>query len=472
MFWRGRKKNDGGREPRAASGAGTGGAPQRPPAVPPAAGGASSDATTQFLTGDSDVDRRTVEVLLRMIARVSEARDLDPLLVDIVDHSVELTAAERGFLILLDDAGQPYIKVARGRDRKEVQEDLRFSRSIVRSVLETQQPRLATVQSDADALELSRSVYDLKIRAVMCVPLAAASAGLPKVRGVLYVDSRVATREFDHRDLGLFAALSQHISIALENARLHRDSVERTRLEASLELARAIQKGLMPPVPRDVHGIDVHGWYRPAERASGDFYDFVHTSDNRLAVVVGDVTGHGIGPALITASAQSSLRSYLQVVAGMADAVSRVDRDLSARMEEGLFVTLLVVAVDDAGRIEVVNAGHEAPLLWRRGEFHRCQGPTGVALGMLPEVPHEVCASLQLESGDVFVAFTDGLVEAHPAGQRESLFGIDRVRTLVAELALRGASAEEITRSLAEEALAFSGGGQEDDITLVVIRKL
>src|SRR5678816_2744816 len=85
------------------------------------------------------------------------------------------------------------------------------------------------------------------------------TANKEKVRGVLYVHSRVATREFDHRDLGLFAALSQHISIALENARLHLDSLEKTRLENSLELARAIQNGLMPPIPRDILGIDVHG---------------------------------------------------------------------------------------------------------------------------------------------------------------------------------------------------------------------
>jgi serine phosphatase RsbU (regulator of sigma subunit) len=479
MFWRRRKKPEG-EEPvpgsRPLEGQGRGGGP---PSEDPGAGeDPSADHSTQFLTGNSDVDRRTVEVLLHMIARVSQARDPDAgeferLLVDIVDRSVELTGAERGFLILLDPkGGQPYIRVARNREKGEVQEDLRFSRSIVRGVLESGEPKLATVQSDADALELSRSVYDLKIRAVMCVPLMAQSGEDDTPRGVLYVDSRLATREFRHRDLGLFAALSQHISIALENARLQLDSLEKTRLENSLELARAIQGGLMPPVPRDVTGVDVHGWYRPAERTSGDFYDFVKTRDGRLAVVVGDVTGHGIGPALITASAQASLRSYLRMLPDLAEAVTMLDQDLSERMEEGLFLTLLVVAVSDDGRIEVVNAGHESPLLWRRGEYHSCEGASGVALGMLPEVPHETCASMQLESGDVFLAYTDGLVEAHPQGNRESLFGLERVRELVAELAQRGASAEEITRGLAEAALEFSAGGQEDDITLVVIRKL
>ena len=466
MFWRKRKAE----QERAAASEPRKPAASRPPPSSPKTN-PESDASTQFLTGDSDVDRRTVEVLLRIIARVSESRDLDPLLVDIVDYSVELTEAERGFLILMDGEGNPYIRVARGPDKREVKEDLRFSRSIVRGVLETQEPKLATVQNDADALELSRSVYDLKIRAAMCVPLSAPSAGMDKVRGVLYVDSRVATREFDHRDLGLFAALSQHISIALENARLHLDSLEKTRLENSLELARAIQNGLMPPIPRDILGIDVHGWYRPAEKTSGDFYDFVRTRDGRLAVVVGDVTGHGIGPALITATAQASLRSYLRILPDLAHTVTLLDQDLSERMEEGLFLTLLLAALDDQGVLEVVNAGHEPPLVWRRGDFLPARGQSGVALGMLPDEPHEVSDKLQLESGDLVVVYSDGLIEAHPVGDRDTLFGVERVRSIVAEMGARNASAEEVTLALAEAALAFSTGGQEDDITLVVIRK-
>lgn len=458
MFWRARKKKE------------------TPPAAPAAAPRATAateatDTSTQFLTGDQSVDRRTVEILLSTIAHVSQARDLEALLVHIVDRSVELTGAERGFLILLGPEGEPYIRVARGREGREVREDLRFSTSIVTQVLEGGEPRLATVQSDADALELSRSVFDLKIRAVMCVPLSGAAQSAKRTVGVLYVDSRVATREFSHRDLGLFAALSQHISIALENARLHLDSIEKTRLENSLELASAIQSGLMPPVPRDVPGIEVHGWYRPAERTSGDFYDFVKTRNGRLAVVIGDVTGHGIGPALITASAQASLRSYLRVVPDVAGAVTMLDQDLSERMDDGLFVTLLVMAVERTGEVEVVNAGHHAPLWWRRGEFLAADRH-GVALGMMPELAHEVSERLLLESGDVLVAFTDGLIEAHAADEREKLFGEPRLRELVAQAAARGASAEELTRQLAEAALAFSQQAHEDDITLVVLRKL
>ena len=439
------------------------------------------DSGTQFLTGDRDLDRRTVDVLLETIARVSTSRDLNSLLVDIVDHSVELTSAERGFLILLDDAGEPQVRVARTKEREDVQEDIRFSTSIVRKVLETKEPMLATVQSDSDALELGRSVFDLKLRAVMCVPLDA--GGAPRAAdasgdetamaqpGVLYVDSRAASREFSHRDLGLFAALSQHISITLDKARLHLHSIEKERLEKNLELAQAIQDGLMPPVPKDIPGLEIHGWCRPAEQTSGDFFDFVKTKDQRLAAVIGDVTGHGIGPALITASAQAGLRSYLRVIPDPAEALTTLNQDLSERMDDGMFVTLLLMVFGDDGGMDVVNAGHHAALIVRDGKILSDEGH-GPALGMVPDLPFEVESRMQLESGDLLLAFTDGLIEAHDPTDRELLFGEDRVRDLLVEHAAKGTSAEGVALALAEQALEFSGGVHDDDITLVVVRKL
>jgi serine phosphatase RsbU (regulator of sigma subunit) len=440
-------------------------------------------SSSAFLTGDSTTDQRSVEVLLEAIAKVSESRDLESLLVGIVDRSIEICGAERGLLILAepgpDGEDQLELRVARSREGQDIREDVRFSTSVVKKVLADRQPVRATVQSDFDALELGRSVFDLKLRAVMCVPLKApnageeARAGEAAGRGALYVDSRAATREFGPRDLGLFAALSQHIAIALENARLNLHSIEKTRLENSLELASAIQGGLMPAIPKDIAGLEVHGWYRPAERTSGDFFDFVRMRAGRLAVVIGDVSGHGIGPALITASAQASLRSYLKVLPETAAAMTMLNQDLSERMDDGMFLTLLLLAFDAGGGFELLNAGHHAPFLWRKqtGEIENLTNH-GAALGMIPDVAYEVEHTASMHTGDVLLAFTDGLIEAPSAEDRELLFGEDRARELFCELCARGAEAEEITRALAEAALSFSDGGHDDDITLVVVRKV
>ena len=438
--------------------------------------------TTEFLTGDSNVDRRSVEVLLEAIARVSESRDLETLLIDIVDRSVEITGAERGMLILEAEPGEYRVRVARSQGHRSITEEeepLRFSTSVVKRVLTEGQAVRATVQSDSDALELGRSVYDLKLRAVMCVPIAhqqddASGEGLPaerSARGVLYVDSRVATREYDRRDLGLFAALSHHISIALEKARLNLDSIEKTRLEHSLELASAIQSGLMPRIPSDLEGFDLHGWYKPAERTSGDFFDFVRTRDQRLAVIIGDVTGHGIGPALVTAMAQASLRSYLKVVPDAPAAMTMLNQDLSERLDDGMFVTLLLALLAPDGGIEWINAGHSTPVVWRRDGQVEPYPEHGVALGMIDEAEYSIHGRLVMEVGDVLVTYTDGLIEAHHPDRPDELFGEERLHRHIAECAAGGAGAEEITRSLAEAALSFAGGEHDDDITLVVVRR-
>jgi len=462
MFWRSKKSR-----PKADE------KDRKPPFPGDSAAHADGDDTgTRFLTGDTEVDRRTVEMLLETIARISQSPDLESLLDYIVDNSVQFSGAARGFLILVDADGQPQVRVARARDGKKVEDNVRFSTSVVRKVLEQQKPVLATVQSDSDALELGRSVFDLKLRAVMCVPLATRQDVEGGTRGVLYVDSKAATREFNQRDLSLFDALSRQIAIKLENENLHLASLEKARLEQSLELASAIQNSLMVQAPTDVPGLEVHGWFRSAERASGDFYEFMFTRDKRLAVAIGDVSGHGVGPALITSAAQASLRSYLRVMPDPAAALTMVNEDLSQRMDSGMFLTLLLLVFGVEGKyVELINAGHHAPMLVRKGSV-TATDKHGLALNFAADIPYQIDDRIELQSGDLLLAFTDGLIEAHSISDRDQLFGEERVRKILLEHAAKGSDAQTIARAIAEAAFQFAGGQHDDDITLVVMRKL
>jgi serine phosphatase RsbU (regulator of sigma subunit) len=468
--------------------------PVEPPARPSATGGggipgamgAGGPPSTLFLTGDGRVDRRTIEVLLGAIARVSQSQDIERLLAYIVDTSIEVTGAERGLILLKGKNGELEPRMARQRGGQTVAGEIRYSTSVVRRVLSDFEPVRATVNSDSEALELGTSVFDLKLRAVMCVPLvrregaessadakAAGTPGATSAHGVLYVDSRAATREFKHEDLALFAALSQHISIALENARLHLDGIERARLEHSLEIASQIQSGLMPQIPEKVPGYDVFGWYRPAERTTGDFYDFVHTRGGSLGVVVGDVTGHGIGPALITATAQASLRSYLKVLDDPAGAVGMLNQDLGPRMDDGLFLTLFTGLFAPDGTARVLNAGHTPPLVWRAKtktiETLRGDGP---ALGMDDDFAYVEGPALKMEEGDVLFAYTDGFVEARSASDPDKFFDERGVRKVLERGAAAGQSARELTEALVHAALEFAGGKSEDDMTVVAVRRI
>ncbi len=457
--------------------------------APGLGGGGGSDlgtSTTQFLTGDQALDRQAVQVLLEAIGQVSSApvasaQDLEVLLVKIVDLSIRVTGAERGMLLLespgADGAdSQLDVAVARSDKNASLESDVKFSTSIARRVLDSGQPLKATVQSDSEALELGRSVFDLKLRAVMCVALSPPPESLgegepPRPLGALYVDSRAAARQFQARDLSLFAALASQISATMQKARLHLDSLEKVRLEQSLELASTIQRDLMPGTAHQMEGFELHGWYRAAEQAAGDFYDVVKAKGGRLGVLVGDVTGHGIGPALITAAAQASLRSYLRLVDDPGEVVTLVNQDLCERMDDGRFLTLFVALLSPDGSLATINAGHPPPLLWRAADKSCTEVPgSGPALGMIDDEQYTAESSIKLEPGDALFAFTDGAIEARPADQYEGFLGEQGLRDLFMQSMQRGDDARTSATFLAEAILAHGENFNEDDLTLVVVR--
>src|SRR5262249_14594473 len=149
------------------------------------------------------------------------------------------------------------------------------------------------------------------------------------------------------------------LAIAVENARLHADSLEKMRLQKDVEIARRIQQHLLPTVPANLQGLDVALRFNVADRASGDTYDFVPLPDGRIALVVGDVTGHGGGAALLTHAAQAALRSYLDLPTEPGEVIARLNQRLVAGVEAGMFMSLLLVVVDPRARtVRYVNAGH------------------------------------------------------------------------------------------------------------------
>lgn len=448
--------------------------------------GASSQAAG-FLRGDTGEDTRSLGLLLDTIARVSASRDLESLLDYVVDSSIEATGAERGFLVLMDDrTGKQVVRVARQRGADgtatPLGRDVKYSTSVVQRVVEQEAPLKTTLQKDGEDLELGNSVFDLKLRAVMCVPLAprggvhaqqgeaAHPSALPS--GALYVDSKAATREFMAEDLALFHALAQHIAIALENAQLNIHSIERARLERSLEIAAEIQSGLMPKSPPSIEGFDLFGWYRSAEHASGDFYDFVRTKRGGVAAVVGDVTGHGVGPALVTATAQASLRSYARVLEDPGAVVTMLNSDLSERIEDGMFLTLFVAELEKNGVVHILNAGHTPPLIWRAADQTiETIASDGPALGLMEDLEYETHAEITLHKGDILLAFTDGLVEARHPDHPDRFFEEQGVRAVLADRGHAGASAKDAVEAVAAAALEFSDGAREDDVTIVAIRR-
>ena len=443
FFW---KRDGGGDEPG-----------RQPPAGTPAA------EPSGLLTGDPRQDQRSLEILLDTIASVSANIDLDSVLSDIVARSLQVTSAERAILFLGDKADTLAIRVAQDKDGHPLTGDLAYSRSIVRRCLEEAMAVRSVVQSDQEALELGQSVYDLKLRAVMCAPLRVREHTI----GAIYVDSRAVRREFSARDLALFDAISTQLAISVENARLHADSLEKARLEKDVEIARRIQQHLLPPVPKGLPRIELALRYVAAERASGDTYDLVPLRDGRVAVMIGDVTGHGIGAALLTHAAQAALRSYLELLDDPSDVVTRLNHRLAASIETGNFMSLLLAIVDPAQRsLRYVNAGHPG-LIHVSTTGVRAMDKTGMVLGVVGGETYEVSPAVPLAAGDLLFLHTDGVDEA--MSPRRETFGEKRLHELLASL--RGESAEAVLTAVEAAMRAHMAGAPvQDDFTMIAVK--
>lgn len=437
--------------------------PARKETSPAALGRGGERETSTILTGDATQDSRSLQILLDTIAAVTANIDLDTVLRDIVDRSLQVTSAERAILLLGEQPDDLSVRMAMDREGRSLTGELQWSRSLVRRCLEDGVAVRSVVQSDQEALELGQSVYDLKLRAVMCAPMRARN----RTVGVIYVDSRAVRREFSSRDLALFGAISAQLAISVENARLHADSLEKVRLQKDVEIARRIQQHLLPPVPNHLIGLQLGLRYVAAEQASGDTYDLVPLSDGRLAVMIGDVTGHGVGAALLTHAVQAALRSYLELIDDAATVVTRINQRLVAGVETGNFMSLLLAIIDPKARtLEYVNAGHPGLVLSRVSGVTVLE-KTGMVLGVVGDQVYHASPKVELQPGDLLFFHTDGVDEA--MSPRREMFGNERLQAVLARA--QNLAAEEVVGAV-EEGLwqHVANGAVEDDFTMIAVK--
>ena len=422
-------------------------------------------SASTILTGDAQQDSRSLEILLDTIAAVTANIDLDSVLRDIVDRSLQVTNAERAIVLLGDDPDRLTVRFAQDKDGATLAGELQWSRSLVRRCIEEQFAVRSVVQSDQEALELGRSVFDLKLRAVMCAPMRSKD----RTVGVIYVDSRAVRREFSGRDLAIFGAISAQLAISVENARLHADSLEKVKLQKDIDIARRIQQHLLPTVPRDWDGFEIGIRYEAAEQASGDTYDCVAMPDGRYAIMIGDVTGHGIGAALLTHVVQAALRSYLEMIDDAGSLITKINQRLVDSVETGNFMSLLLIILDPNKRtLEYVNAGHPGLVVCQKDGVKVLE-KTGMVLGVVGDQEYEASPTIDLEPGDVLFLHTDGVDEAMSPDRK--IFGIDRLQQLVGQQRRQGGSANTILTEVAKQVRKHVGSDLfEDDFTMIAVK--
>lgn len=243
---------------------------------------------------------------------------------------------------------------------------------------------------------------------------------------------------------------------------------KRQQQEFQMGVAREIQERLCRPADPG-YGLDLAGASFPAVAVNGDYYDVVRFTDGSVGIVIADVCGHGLGAAMVMTQTRALLRAFSETESDPAALLRRLNRMLTADLDDKHYVTLLLVRLDPVRRrLDYANAGHPAAYLLRADGAPPIQlNSTSIPLGILEELPSEPRSPVPLEPGDTLALFTDGVLEA--AGADDEEFGAERALEVVRRL--RGAPAAAITEALCREARAYSHPlPQKDDITVLVCK--
>lgn len=413
--------------------------------------------------------------LLEISANLSKTLELEPLLPKIADTLFQVfRQADRCFIILTDEGNPSRLipKVLKTR-RPQDEQNARFSRTIVKRCLESGEAFTADDASRSDAVGMSQSVVDFRIRSVMCVPLIGLSG---KPFGVVQLDTQDRAKKFNRDDLSLLWCVANQAAIAMENAKMHQRALQeanaRAARDADMNLAKQVQSSFLPEFEPNIGSYTCKAYYKSAQEVGGDYYGYTELSGGRLAVAIGDVAGKGVPAALIMGKVSSETRFWLLTEPDVAEAVSKINTVLYPTLEKLCkFVTFEIVVIDPVShKMVVVNAGHMMPLLLP-GDGAEIRDVvsdeiTGLPLGVTDDVPFE-SKEFEINPGDTLLLYSDGVSEAMSV--KGDQFGMPAIKKVLSDNL--GSTPAEIVQKMVE-ALDKHAAGREyphDDITIVCI---
>jgi sigma-B regulation protein RsbU (phosphoserine phosphatase) len=291
-----------------------------------------------------------------------------------------------------------------------------------------------------------------------------------QVKGVIILGEKITNRYFSRDEMEFLSTLCSRAMISLENARLFQEALEMERIEEELNIARDIQKRLLPGSFPNLENMEVFGINIPSRQVGGDFFDCIQLDENHIALTIADVSGKGVPAALLMSNLQAGLHSLIDTDADIATVVAKLNNLIHAHTNYDKFITLFHAEVDvREKKLTYANAGHNPPFLYRSDGSHRTLSTGGLLLGMMPNVAYQT-ETVDLESGDILLAYTDGVSEAKNDNDEE--FEEWRVEKIM-ENNLKS-DARTIIQNLIEEIKIFTNDNlqKSDDVTLLVLRVL
>ncbi|HUF47505.1 MAG TPA: SpoIIE family protein phosphatase [Vicinamibacterales bacterium] len=436
-----------------------------------------ADEPSQSLSGRSTTgardDLRQLTALLEGFRALGSGRVLQEVLALVLDAAVEVSGAERAFIMLSNGAGDLEFTLARGRNKRPLTDNtFATSQKIPREVFTTGRTRVVADLLDGGHADVHMGTMALGIRHVVCVPLnfvqyveSIESKAEDRRIGVLYLDSRERGTFLTDATRMALETLAAEASVAIENARLYREKLEKVKMESEMRIAAEIQQALLPNPTVTTAFVEAAASSIPCRSIGGDFFDYLDDAGKTFGFTLGDVSGKGPPAALMSALMQGMFAAHVKFAEGPASAVTTMNLALCRRGLESRFVTLMFGALTAEGQLTYCNAGHNPPLI---------VGPTGIrrlevggpVVGLLEYAPYDQ-ETVTLNPGDLIVVFSDGVSEALDAAGEE--FGEERLERLL-QTAGAGSAATVVDEIVAEVREFTKGAPQSDDITVLAIR--
>ena len=385
-----------------------------------------------------------------------------PVILEVVNQAI---TPDRAALLLLEGDPPALTPAASrgiqpGTDGSEL-----ISMTIAERVIGNQQSVLTSDARIDPRFKEAQSIAAQSVRSAMSVPLW----NNHEVIGAIYVDRIGGLIPFSKVDLEVLTLLANLSAIKIDHVRLFERDQRMRELERELHAAAQIQRRLLPRDAPLFDGYDIHGSNDPCHAVGGDYFDFQPRGDTRLGVALGDVSGKGMGAALLMATLQASFRAHAATGVTPEKLVESLNRAVCANAEADKFITFFYGELDrESDTLHYVNAGHNPPMLFRSGGDLELLQTGGLILGFEPTMNY-LGDTTTLAPGDVLLLFTDGVTEAHASDGEE--FGEQRLAEIVRRSG--DATATDIARQIRERVDAFTRGMEPfDDFTVCVIRRI
>jgi len=382
----------------------------------------------------------------------------------ILERAFEHLRPEEGAVFLKRVDGELELTASRSLDGQTNHRPL-FSSHLIEEVVGRCQAALV-VDAELDGrFNHAASLLDAGFRSLVAAPMLAPDGAL----GMVVLASRLNVRAFTEDDMELLVSLASVAAMRIRNLRLAEEAAERQRLEQEVALARQIQVALLPSSLPAVPGFDLRAGNIPSRGASGDFYKVVERAGGAECVLmVADVSGKGIGAALLTASLEALTAPLIDGGDEPDDICARACRLLFARTPPEKYATCFLAVLDRAsGSVRFTNAGHNPGLLVRASGAVEWLRSTGMPIGILPEGAYRR-GEVELGPGDLLALYTDGITEASDPDDQE--YGQERLGAVVKRH--RHRPLDDLLRAVESDLAEFARGvPYADDRTIVVVRR-